>query len=68
MRIDSSTIGMESTRTYKSVTQRSRIGVHGTYAGGAGGLNAFLMTNWVQEKMRQEKESSRQICKTSQRI
>ena len=42
MRIDSSTIGMESTRTYKSVTQRSRIGVHGTYAGGAGGLNAFF--------------------------
>lgn len=42
MKIDSSTIGMESTRTYKSVTQRSRIGVRGTYAGGAGGLNAFF--------------------------
>lgn len=40
MKIDSSTIGMESTRTFKSVTQRSRIGVRGTYAGG--GLNAFF--------------------------
>ncbi len=40
MKIDSSTIGMESTRTYQSVTKRSRIGVRGNYAGG--GLDAFF--------------------------
>lgn len=40
MKIDSSTICMESARTYQSVTKRSRIGVSGTYSGG--GLNAFF--------------------------
>lgn len=40
MKIDSSTIGMQSTRTYQSVTKRSRVGVRGTYAGG--GINAFF--------------------------
>lgn len=40
MKIDSSTIGMESTRTYKSVTQRKRTAVSGIYMGG--GLSAFF--------------------------
>ena len=40
MKIDSSTIGMESTRTYQSVTKKSQIGVNGIYSGG--GLNAFF--------------------------
>lgn len=42
MIIDSSTIGMQSTRTYRSVTKASARGVRGTITGGMGGLNSLF--------------------------
>lgn len=42
MIINSSTIGMQSTRTYRSVTKMSARGVQGTFAGDMGGLNSLF--------------------------
>ncbi len=42
MIIDSSTIGMQSTRSYRSVTRASARSVQGTFAGGMGGLNSLF--------------------------
>lgn len=42
MIIDSGTIGMQSTRTYRSITKASARGVRGTFAGGMGGLNSLF--------------------------
>lgn len=42
MIIDSGTIGMQSTRTYRSITKVSARGVRGTFAGRAGGLNSLF--------------------------
>lgn len=42
MIIHSSTIGMQSTRTYRSTTKVSARGVRGTFAGGTGGLNSLF--------------------------
>ena len=62
MKIDSSTIGMESTRTYQSVTKRSRIGVRGNYAGG--GLDAFFDDQLGTGEKLPEEENSLLIWKT----
>lgn len=42
MIINSGTIGMQSTRSYRSTTKVSARGVRGTFAGGMGGLDSFF--------------------------
>lgn len=42
MIIDSGTIGMQSTRSYRSVTKASARSVQGTFAGGMGGLDSLF--------------------------
>lgn len=54
MIIDSGTIGMQSTRSYRSVTKAGARSVQGTIAGGMGGLNSlFENQSGVGEKTAQ---------------